>query len=256
MTYKVAILLTTFLRDDLLKSTVQSIVTRMPAWCCLYIGDQNPSKDKEYYFNRLSGGTDSIKYYPISYDAGLSYTRNQLVSSAYNSKIEYVVLTSDSIEFTDDTFKFYPLFSYLDIDPNAVVGFKLHGRIPWEYNICIDPVAKQFVLTPSRSYTEYNGFKLKQVDMVRNFFVARTDALCKVRWDNELKLSEHEDFFVRLKYTGYKVAYTEDISASYVNSKPPAYNKLRNRMYGEFRKKLLKKYNLNHWVRYSNAIPR
>ena len=37
------------------------------------------------------------------------------------------------------------------------------------------------------------------VDIGINFFAGRTEAVRRVRWDNQLKLAEHEDFFLRAK---------------------------------------------------------
>ena len=43
-------------------------------------------------------------------------------------------------------------------------------------------------------------------DIVLNFFVARADALRRVRWDAQLKLGEHQDFFLRARDAGLRVA--------------------------------------------------
>jgi hypothetical protein len=45
------------------------------------------------------------------------------------------------------------------------------------------------------------------VDMVDNFFIARTAALKRVQWDNRLLVGEHEDYFLRAKAAGLRVAY-------------------------------------------------
>lgn len=42
-------------------------------------------------------------------------------------------------------------------------------------------------------------------DIVLNFFVARTAAVRRVRWDAALKLGEHQDFFLRAKRNGLGV---------------------------------------------------
>jgi glycosyltransferase involved in cell wall biosynthesis len=46
-----------------------------------------------------------------------------------------------------------------------------------------------------------------EVDMVNNFFIARTAALRRVRWDDRLVVGEHEDFFLRAKDARLRIAY-------------------------------------------------
>ena len=94
-------------------------------------------------------------------------------------------------------------------------------------------------------------FRYRECDIVRNFFLAKTEVLIENPWDDELKVAEHEDFFIRLKQnTFYKVVWTPDIQAKYIGIREGKYDQYRRRMYGEFRKKLLEKWNLKGWVRY------
>jgi hypothetical protein len=46
-----------------------------------------------------------------------------------------------------------------------------------------------------------------RADMVDNFFIARTDAVRSVLWDERLLVGEHEDFFLRARAAGLRVAY-------------------------------------------------
>jgi len=45
------------------------------------------------------------------------------------------------------------------------------------------------------------------VDFVPNFFLARTDSLLKLQWDNNLKVGEHEEFFLRFNSGNFRAAY-------------------------------------------------
>ncbi len=46
----------------------------------------------------------------------------------------------------------------------------------------------------------------KRYDIVANFFMARTAKIRQVKWDPALKLGEHQDFFLRAKQEGVRVA--------------------------------------------------
>ena len=113
-----------------------------------------------------------------------------------------------------------------------------------------------FILSPAKEsiWDRDSGLFVWRCDICRNFFLAKTETLLRVKWDEDLKLCEHEDFFWRYKQAGYKVYWTGDISGKYIDFKPPEYVKMRTRMYTVFRKVLQKKYGIRGWVIYKNKI--
>ena len=154
----------------------------------------------------------------------------------------FCFLTADSIKFTN---KYY-LEPYLEFlkseEKNGVVGFDIENRIPWEGYM---QKTNAFEITPSKDFINFDYLRLKQVDICRNFFLAKTIVLYLNKWDENLKLCEHEDWAWRLKTeTSYKVFYSALIRGYYINDKPDQYLKLRNRCYQEFKKFLLKKWNI------------
>lgn len=58
-----------------------------------------------------------------------------------------------------------------------------------------------------------------------NVFMATTDSLKKVRWNDELKVGEHEIFFYNYYKNGYKCALTYDANFKEVKNE--------NRIYGK-----------------------
>lgn len=71
-------------------------------------------------------------------------------------------------------------------------------------------------------------------DMVMNFFLGRTEAVKKVRWDPRLKLAEHSDFFWRAKGV-LSVAYRGDVSIGHLREREGEYRKYRMRAKKLFR---------------------
>ena len=236
---KIALIYTTFLRDDLASKTITSIINNWNTDWRLLIGDQNPTDEKASLYA-------NFMYYDLPFDCGLSYARNYLVKKAKELGYEYCLVTADSIEFTGQ-YNFEPIMIFMKDNGVDKVGFRLDNRVSWEYNIELIP-GKHFELSLSNENLEYDGITYNKVDICKNFFLAKTDALINIPWDNELKLSEHEDHCWRLKQASYKTYFTNYIGANYVDNKPNEYTKYRQRMYFEYRKKLQEKYGIKGWI--------
>lgn len=257
---KIAIIITTFLRDDCLYESIKSILKYPPSEdYIILIGDQSHIT-KENYIKSLSS---DILYYSLPFDCGLSYARNYLIKKAYNLQIPYCLIMADSIKF-DSKYDFSIPIAFLKDDPRrGIIGFDLKERVSWEYNL--DLKDGYFILSKKGiEENEYKEMKYIKCDIIRNFFLAKTYILIENKYDENLKMAEHEDFFWRLKnnyknfteefgeeiYTPYQVFWTNFISASYIKNRPLEYKKYRDRIYKEFRKKLKEKYNLKGWIKY------
>lgn len=239
---KIAILYSTFLRDDLMYKTVQSIIDNWKHYYVLLIADQgNKTEKKNDFYKSIEQG--NIFHWYLPYNCGISYSRNFLIDKATESHYEFCLLSADSIEFTS-LYYFNHYLEFLKNNKNAgIVGFDLENRIPWE---CYIKKTNTFELYPSEIYVDYNYLRLKQIDICRNFFLAKTEVFNQVRWDESLKASEHEDFFYRLKKeTDYKVYYSPLIQAKYINFPHPEYDKIRKENFIIGRKLAMQKWNLN-----------
>lgn len=236
----IAIIYTTFLRDELMARTIQSILNYLPKDSILLVGDQNPTQEKEQKYS-------NILYYKLPYDCGLSYARNYLIQKANEMEIPYILMTADSLEFTQ-SYDFQPIIRFLETNNTAKVGFPIINRVHYEYNMDLIP-NKFFKFTKSEKEIIFEGISFKKVDICRNFFLAKTKTFIDVPYDNELKLMEHEDHCWRLKEKGYETYFTNLISVRYIGTPTEQYKPFRNRMYHEFKKLLLKKYNIVSWVK-------
>ena len=80
-------------------------------------------------------------------------------------------------------------------------------------------------------WKDIDGIKYCMSDYVLNFALFKREVFDDIRWDNELKImGEHTDFYLRLKETKWKVAYTPDVRAIHQQH-------LHNKEYREMRKR-------------------
>lgn len=95
-------------------------------------------------------------------------------------------------------------------------------------------------------------------DLVHNFFLARTESVRSIGgWDNQLKIAEHADFFIRAKVAGMKVGYTPHIRVDHVHLKEERfsanYMAFRKRM-TEFRSIWIEKHGIEQVVRRDGSV--
>ena len=178
--YKIAILITTFLRDTLLYKTIQTIVDNLPKDCIVLIADQGYSDSEkditiDYYKSQIP-----LEYYPLSFDCGLAIARNYLVQKASEKNIPYVLISTDSIQFTEK-YNFEPLF----LDNNIIINFKLKK---------IEPIA------------------------LKSIFLAKTSLLINL-WDEEMKIYEYQLAFAECVKRGYQIIWNEDYKFKKVKSR-------------------------------------
>jgi len=79
------------------------------------------------------------------------------------------------------------------------------------------------------------------VDIALNFFIGETDKVRAVGWDDDLKLAEHTDFFLRAKRAGLRVWYEPGMVAEHCPESPPGYAAYRDRGVC-FAKRMLRKH--------------
>jgi glycosyltransferase involved in cell wall biosynthesis len=240
---KIAIILTTFLRDDLLEKSIKSIEACWQTNWRLFIIDQNPTKEK----------AEKYKFYcylPVAYDCGLSYSRNLGVKMAKEFEIPYCLITADSIAFDASMINESVITTRLEHEGLNLCGLNLKNRIAWEG--LLDLIPNQHFEIDFIEKPKSRPYSLWSCEIVRNFFIATTDSLYKTKWDEELKMGEHESFFWEYKQKGYKVCCTDLCSGSYIGVKPAQYRDVREKNFHEGLQKLKKKYHISGWVKYKH----
>lgn len=79
-----------------------------------------------------------------------------------------------------------------------------------------------------RGEIKRNGY-VAWCDMSSNAFLARTETIRNLRWDEELKTFEHWEFFYRAKLAGLKVAVAGDCFIKHAHVESADYRTLRKR---------------------------
>eukprot|EP01108_Squamamoeba_japonica_P005179 TRINITY_DN4070_c0_g1_i1.p1 TRINITY_DN4070_c0_g1~~TRINITY_DN4070_c0_g1_i1.p1 ORF type:complete len:215 (-),score=46.99 TRINITY_DN4070_c0_g1_i1:25-669(-) len=187
----------------------------------------------------------------LRYDVGLSAARNALVERATTP---FVVLLDDDFVFDQRT-DIAALLRVLEESPDQldIVAGSLVLHEPADS----EPYSYAEMLRISDDGTELqlrrgslgpvSGFEdaCSRHDIVLNFFVARTLSLRRVLWDADLKLGEHQDFFLRAKNSGLKVASCPSLAIAIHAQDHSDTNYKRKRMREfQFLRKMLTKHNL------------
>ena len=269
---KIAIIIPTIHRDDILMETINSILDNYQDNWVILIGDQNKKEEwnleKQLFYHSACAeahsslrNQDRIKVHHLPYDCGLSYARNELVKLANHLDIKYCLVGADSIKFTKSMQYINNLVKYLNHSPDFnidLLGLNLKNRnVGWEAwldlkdSFILDFIDKTPITALFDKYCQ-NSFTIWKCDIVRNFFLATTKSLLEAKWDGNLKMMEHEDFFWRYKQTGFKVGWTNICNGEYIGKKEGEYSKLRAKNMMESKEYLMKKHNLKSWVTYIN----
>ena len=182
MPNSVGIILTSFLRDNLLYKTLQSITNNWSNDWKLFIGDQGYADSEKDITIDCFKSQIPLEYYKLSFDCGLSVARNFLVQKASDMSIPYCLISTDSIQFTK-IYNFEQL--YKKLDSNIIINFKLKK---------VEPIA------------------------LKDIFLAKTDALINL-WDEEMKIFEYQLAFSESIKRGYKIEWNEDYNFKKIKSR-------------------------------------
>ncbi len=280
MNNKIAIIIPTIHRDDVLMETLNSILDNWSDNWIVYIIDQNKEEDYSEEKRIFYEIERRIKVIKAPYDCGLSMARNLGVEQASKDNIPYCLISSDSIKFNDSMKHINNIVKYLNYSPDFnidLLGLNLKNRnVGWEAKLDLkDSFILDFIdknnkpdekfadletIRNSKEWSYENGNPCKvgdviniwKCDIVRNFFLATTQSLLNVKWDKNLKMREHEAYFWEYKKAGFKVGWTNTCQGEYIGTKENEYAKLRAKNMRESLNYLFKKYNLKSWVKYIN----
>lgn len=207
--------ITTVKRPHALKRLLLSIVKYYPS-AHIHIADQNEIFDQDFYekLTRDFAFTDFTGYFNVNhlpYDCGISYARNNLVVSTPN---RYKLILDDDMVFSErtDIAKFVEL---LEANPSAGVIGGLITRLGQEkhFESGLERRGDTLWMVPDENpYRNHNGIRFRKTDCIFNFALFRKDVFSHIQWDPEQKLSEHLDFYWRMKKVPIDVLYTPDVA--------------------------------------------
>lgn len=198
-----------FLREPYLYKCLDSIKFKYPDIPVLVGENGKYTKDKKEKIESYK----NVKYYRIKYDAGVCKARNELVKKV---KTKYVLVGDDDFEYYEKS-DLDKMETFLDNNNFDLIGGRItEGGIIKNYQGNIKKYEDHFVYEPLE-LNNYNkcsksGLNYKSCDLTFNFFIAKTEAIKDVLWDENIKVAyEHSSFFIDFINKGYKVAFTPDI---------------------------------------------
>jgi glycosyltransferase involved in cell wall biosynthesis len=175
---------------------------------------------------------NDVDYVRLPIDVGLSAGRNALLR---HIKTPYFLLLDDDLEFTRKT----RIECLLELVASGAVDVA-----SGDYYRC----KRKLLFVSSRWQPFHGNFRFQDgelqltcethsthpcyqlCDLVHNFFVARTaDVLALGGWDEDLKLNEHVEFFVRLGRARRHVAYCPGVTARHWMERHADYTPYRDR---------------------------
>lgn len=177
---------------------------------------------------------ENIEIYKTEFDIGLSAGRNLMFNMV---KTKYAIVCDDDFVFTSETKleTFYHIITNYDID---LIGGILRNQPDHElvrYNHCFNVIhGKDYKTLLYQDKCIKSCSLFEYYDLVLNFFMVKTEKILEIKWDNNLKLGEHTDFFYRAKEHKLKVGQTEKVIVDHYPERTDDYKKYRMRGKGYF----------------------
>lgn len=237
----ISLVVKTFLRPAMLERFLLSVGQYEEAQCIQFaeiiVGDDSPkdiigankraiqkAKDKYPYLN--------VKHQEYEENIGLSDGRNRMVESA---GCKYIFLCDDDF-ILDGKSDIRDALQYLKEDRFDIVG----GWLKNEYNLksghsvywgsCGHIIETDDELTIFLNENENDIPEIQKSDYLLNFFIAKREALINNPWDANLKVEEHQEFFLRLFHSDYKAAFCKKLFCKHTGDRaenPKRYNEYR-----------------------------
>jgi GT2 family glycosyltransferase len=201
---RVTAVIKTLFRDHSLFHCVQTLKASFPFIHIIVADGGKTSPEKEAQLKSM--GVD--KYITLPQDCGLSAGRNRLVEECLTP---YVMLCDDDFSFTPECHieRMLDLTEVVDIAGGLV--YNLRNWSLCETGVGWDITGGNFVTRDGKTWVDgtrgetlnYKGIRYERADFILNFFIAKTDVVKRVKWDNSLKFfAEHIDFCLRAKTLG------------------------------------------------------
>ena len=245
-----AILVTTFLRDELLFRCINSIRTFYPD-INIYVGDNGNATEEKRKFCKEK----NCKYLSLAFDLGVAGVRNAALKEM-SKKFKFVMVVEDDIIFTNQT-KLEKLRMILEANPEVGIAGGLLKRNEYqdqhyEADIWVKNKTLYLIQNKNQDWKILDGIKYFYCGIILNVFMMRKEVWDLYNWDIKFKTAlEHSDFFLGIKYQmdngqpvfkngnpvlrdhTWKVAYTPSVSMFHKSEESSLeYGKFRSRRIG------------------------
>ena len=250
MTKNCTAIIINFLREPYLYRCIESLKATYPDINFLVGENGNYNKKVEELINQHNG-----KYIQMPYDSGVCYARNRLVKEV---KTKYVMIGDDDFEYNHSA-RVDDMIDFLDNNPDIdLIGGRIsEGGEVKNYQGFIEQnkghlIYKALDIRKGLKICKKTLLEYKECDLTFNFFVARTEKVKKVLWDEEIKVAfEHSSFFIDFVNAGNKVVFSPEPIVIHkpkdviINNKEE-YRQFRSRRIDK--KRFFEKYNLAYCV--------
>ncbi|OAD22917.1 beta-1,4-N-acetyl-galactosaminyl transferase 1 [Candidatus Thiomargarita nelsonii] len=176
------------------------------------------------------------EYYHLPFDQGLSYGRNYALNKV---KTKYVLICDDDMVFTKKT-RLERMYQVLGKTDFSIVSCNLidhkinselrRGILRYEGTFEVENGMYKLFLGKNRGFKD----RLPLYDIVRNFFMAKTEKIGEKPWDERLKVIEHEDFFLTMKEKNLLCTKLDDVFVCHYPRQTTKYQKYRRSRMDEF----------------------
>lgn len=225
----IAIIIPTFDNDDVLLTTIESILDTVDLkQHKIIIVDQNHpdtySDSKKIFYGTAASPfhtqeNQKIEIVPLGYNCGAGYARNEGIKVAARQRIPFVLMCNDNIEFTESMKKVVDLRE--NLGRYNILGFNILGNKEGAANIELVKNS-HFEITPistEKCKTCYKKLVIFNCEFIPNFYLTRTSLYGRLRYDDSLMTFEKEDFFIRLKWSDYRIGFTKFCEGRLLKSK-------------------------------------
>lgn len=266
----VSILIKTLERERHLKNLLYSI-QRLGFKGPILIADDSKISYKDSILDAFP--KLNIQYFVLPYDSGTSIGRNLLLQ---NTRTKYFVLCDDDFIFESRT-RVPLMLKYLMKYKLDILGGVFWEYLPvkkWHYRwqkIFKKLLEYNWILPPPTFYMYHGNYiiigdtcRLEAIayrdpitacDFTHNFFIAKTESVLSFGgWNPDLKGGEHQNFFIRAKLKGLKIATTTKCGVIHDRWTPNSHEYLTLRLRGKnFQEYALSEFGIKHVENYEEV---
>ena len=192
----------------------------------ILVADDSPEEEQQES-RKVSRGFPGVRFLALPHDVGLSAGRNAMLDEI---DTPYFVMMEDDFVLTERS-NLRDLVAHVEGGLFDLVGGTVlhHGALS-HYEGFIEVRNNTLELTPIKHPVQGPT----ACDITFNFLAGKTDLIRRVRWDDRLKVCEHQAFFLRCKAAGVRVGYVPHVQIDHKHESPPAYSYYRKARSNEY----------------------
>lgn len=216
---RTAIGVKTYNRPSCLQEFITSVRKHAP-YITIFVVDDS---DRESRMVPMQGKDRGDYYVRLTTDSGSGKGRNNLVEAIHKEGYEYLIMADDDFKLTSaDTIAM--MAKYISESGADIVAATLceagMKKCKKDKGMIILDENKNLTILPNVSvYAPYPNIPhCYRSDLIQKAFMARTQRLLTVKWDDALKNNDHYDFLLSAKQNNLTMLTCSDISVLHEKS--------------------------------------